>query len=230
MREQRHKERQHPAPREVQRFRRSLLHWFVEQSRKFPWRKASASNYEHIIAEVLLQRTRAETVASFFPQFVQKYPSWKRLSTASVFRLQRLLQPIGLWRRRAVSIRALAQEMAKRRGHFPKDRDEIEALPGVGQYIANSVLLFQYGEAQPLLDVNMARVLERYFGPRRLADIRYDPYLQSLAQRVVRCSDPVSVNWSLLDLGALICKPSNPACNKCPHVMKCRYARTRAIN
>lgn len=227
IREHRQKERRLSAAREILRFRRSLLCWFADWGRKFPWRKASASNYEHVIAEVLLQRTRAETVASFFPQFVQEFPSWKRLSSASVSRLQGCLQPIGLWRRRATSIRTLAREMAKRRGRFPKDRDEIEALPGVGQYIANSVLLFQYGEPQPLLDVNMARVIERYYGPRRLADIRYDPYLQSLSRSIVRCLDPVSVNWALLDLATLICKRDRPLCQECPVAAGCRYFREK---
>jgi hypothetical protein len=59
-----------------------------------------------------------------------------------------------------------------------------------GQYIANAVLLLCHGEPQPLLDVNMARVLERVFGPKKLADIRYDPYLQQLAMRIVQCKKP----------------------------------------
>ena len=211
-------------PREISRFRRLLLHWFDGNSRKFPWRKASTCRYQAIIAEVLLQRTRAETVAGFFPDFIREFPSWKQLSSASIKRLQSHLQPIGLWRRRAVSIQALASEMARRNGRFPRNREEVESLPGIGQYIANAVLLFCHGVPQPLLDVNMARVLERVFGPRRLADIRYDPYLQQLALKIVRCETPAKINWAILDLAAKTCVIRNPLCDRCPIMTMCLTA------
>jgi len=225
---QRHQEaREIPAARTLAGLRRQLLRWSVNHGRKFPWRKVSSTNYQYIVAEVLLQRTRAETVASFFPKFIEEFRSWKKLGSASVPRLQRCLQPIGLWRRRATSVQALARAMAKRNGRFPKDRDAIEALPGIGQYIANAVLLFCHGQRQPLLDVNMARVLERVFGPRELADIRYDPYLQELARSVVRCKEPVKLNWAILDLAATVCLKGKPRCGVCPVASLCQYTAKR---
>jgi len=216
-----------PAPRTLAGFRRGLLGWFQENGRKFPWRKVSASNYQYIVAEVLLQRTRAETVADFFPKFIEEFPSWKKLGAVSVVRLQGYLRPIGLWRRRATSIQALARAMAKRNGRFPKNREAIEELPGIGQYIANAVLLFCHGEAQPLLDANMARVLERVFGPRHLADIRYDPYLQKLALEVVQCKEARKLNWAILDLAATTCRTNRPHCDECPLMSTCQAARKR---
>ena len=213
-----------PNPQLLRRFRESVLKWYESHGRQFPWRNASANRYHRIMAEVLLQRTRAEAVAAFFPPFMREFPSWKRLSSASAERLQLCLQPIGLWRRRAASIQALAREMAQRNGRFPRDREEIEALPGIGQYIANAVLLFCHGEAQPLLDVNMARVLERFFGPRQLVDIRYDPYLQSLGKRAITCRRPAAMNWALLDLAALVCTSTNPGCCDCLLARRCRFA------
>ena len=210
-----------PESLKISRFRVKLLRWFDDNGRAFPWRKSLASKYQRIIAEILLQRTRAETVATFFPEFIRDHPSWRRLSCASIEDLQRYLQPIGLWRRRAASIRTLAREMAKRNGRFPKDRAEIEALPGIGQYIGNAVLLFCHGVPQPLLDVNMARVLERVFGPRKLADIRYDPYLQELAGKVVRCKAPMKLNWAILDFAATTCLIKNPRCNNCTLASMC---------
>ena len=213
-----------PTSQAIAQLRRRLLQWFDRHGRNFPWRKASLSNYKYIVAELLLQRTRAETVASFFPAFVEEFPSWKQLGSASIGRLQRYLQPIGLWRRRAVSIKALGLAMAKTNGRFPRDREGIEALPGIGQYIANAVLLFCHGVPEPLLDVNMARILERVFGPRKLADIRYDPYLQELARKVVHCKTPAKLNWAILDLAATTCLIRNPRCNDCPLAPMCRSA------
>jgi len=205
------------------RFRRALLWWYAKNGRNFPWRRKSASRYEIIVAEVLLQRTRAETVAGFYRDFIKEYPSWKKLAGANEKDLAIFLRPIGLWRRRSASLSALAKIISRRNGSFPRNREEIEALPGVGQYIANAVLLFCYDEPQPLLDVNMARVLERVFGPRQLADIRYDPYLNSLSSTVVNCRNPREINWAILDLAATTCRYSAPCCHECPLGHICLY-------
>jgi len=218
-----------PDPKKIRLFRKNLHQWYTFHGRKFPWRKSATTKYQYIIAEILLQRTRAETVAAFFPDFIHDFPTWKWLSEANLERLQQYLQPIGLWRRRASSIHLLAQEMSRRNGRFPRNRDEIEMLPGIGQYIANSVLLFCNGEPQPLLDVNMARVLERVFGPRKLADIRDDPYLQELALCIVRCKTPAKINWAILDLAATICRIQNPRCNICPISQICRMSNSKGV-
>ena len=172
--------------------------------------------------EVLLQRTKAETVATFFPEFLRRYPTWISLSRASETELQEFLKPIGLWRQRASALSRLSHEMAKRRGRFSRDITTTERLPGVGQYVANAILMFAYGESEPLLDTNMARVLERYFGPRKLADIRDDPYLQALARQILG-RNPALVNWAVLDFGAAVCKLKNTECPTCPLKLSCSF-------
>lgn len=204
-------------------FRARLTRWFKLNNRQFPWRKKSCSKYQLIIAEVLLQRTQAETVSRFFPHFIKRYPTWKALAKATRKDLQFYLKPIGLWKQRATSIKKLSHEMAKRNGRFPKTRKEIEKIPAVGQYIANAVLMFCHECPQPLLDVNMARVLERFFGPRKLADIRYDPYLQKLSRDVLPKRKFKEFNWAILDFAALICKSRNPICDKCCLSKRCNY-------
>lgn len=203
-----------------------LTRWFELNNRKFPWREKNCSKYQLIISEVLLQRTTAETVSRFYPQFIKKFPSWKVLAKAKKKDLQNFLKPIGLWRQRANAIKNLSTEMAKRNGRFPKTREEIEKIPAVGQYIANAVLMFCHEQPQPLLDVNMARVLERFFGPRKLADIRYDPYLQKLAREVLPRKRYKEFNWAILDFASIICKAYRPVCNKCFLKAKCRSSHT----
>ena len=203
-------------------FQRRLYQWYEVDGRHFPWRNRSASHYQRVISEILLQRTRAETVAAFFTTFATRYPSWRMLARATRSELEEALKPVGLHRRRAAAVTALSKEMARRHGRFPEKREDIEALPGVGQYIANAVELFVHGRSKPLLDVNMARVLERYFGPRTLADIRHDPYLQKLASRVVECPAAADINWAVLDLAATTCRIRNPLCPACPLRSGCR--------
>lgn len=198
-----------------------MLIWYHGNGRRFPWRKKSVSKYRLVISELLLQRTRAETVAAFFDTFISEYPSWRQLAQAKEIEISDVIRPIGLWNRRAVTLKCLACVMTRRNGRFPKGRKDIESLPGVGQYIANAILLMCHGHAEPLLDGNMARVLERVFGPRKLTDIRYDPYLQSLSRAVVLCKEPRKVNWAILDLGAAICLPRKPRCGDCPVMRIC---------
>ncbi|WP_158909285.1 hypothetical protein [Granulicella sp. L56] len=215
-----------PSQRRLNTIQRQLLAWFETADRGFPWRKRTATKYEQVIAEVLLQRTKADVVARMFRSFTCTYSSWTRLSVATQEELEDVLRPLGLWRRRANSLKALAGVMASRRGRYPKERGDVENLPGVGQYICNAILMFDQGHNQPLLDVNLARVLERVFGPRRLSDIRYDPYLQDLALRIVQHEEPARVNWAFLDLAAMICTIRNPKCSECPLNKTCCYATT----
>ena len=214
-----------PSHHEIEVFIKLLLKWYGNNGRKYPWREEAATDYQKIVAEILLQRTRANTVALFFPKFILQFPSWQELSTSDQEDLRQFLYPLGLWKRKAKAIRELANEMMHRAGQFPNNYDEIRDLPGIGQYIANAIALFSLKQPRPLLDVNMVRVLERYFGPRKLADIRDDPYIQNLANKIVLLSNNyIDINFAILDLAALICKES-PPCYQCPIKTGCKFWR-----
>ena len=202
-----------------------LKQWYQGNGRSFAWRNRSASRYTQVVTEVLVQRTRAETVDGMLRGFLRRFPGWAALDRARTSTLERVLKPIGLYRRRARSLKGLAKYAAGIRGRFPADRDQLEQVTAVGQYVASAILLFCHGQPEPLLDTNMARVLERYFGPRQLADIRHDPYLQELSRRVVAAGDPVVINWAILDLGAMVCKPRTPECNVCPLKRGCQFRK-----
>jgi A/G-specific adenine glycosylase len=114
-------------------------------------------------------------------------------------------------------------------GRFKFSSLELEKLSGFGQYVTNAALLLSGTEPAPLLDEGMARVIERCFGRRKLADIRYDPYLQDLARAVVAEPDAIRKNWAILDIAALICRPRNPKCSICPVVSICKETHTRQV-
>lgn len=216
----------HPSTPELLRMQRTLNSWF--SGRSFPWRRDSASPYDRIISEVLLQRTRADVVGRFLPGFLKRYPSWRRLATATEADLQKILQPLGLWRRRAASLVRLADAMVARNGRLPNTRSDVESLPGVGQYVCNAVMLFKHRHPEPLLDVNMARVIERCFGPRTLADIRFDRELQEISRRVVSGRNPFRLNWAILDIGATLCTQGSPHCVACPLNQFCDFRKSRS--
>jgi len=193
----------------------NLLRWYKTNGRRFYWRKKGLSQYQYIIAEVLLQRTKAETIAKFYPLFIVEFPNWLSLANTDLKSIEIFLQPIGLYTQRALRLQNLANEIVKRNGRLPRDRKDLESIPFMGQYIANAVELVIFNKPSPLVDVNMARVIDRFFGPRKMADIRYDPYLQELAYKIVDHSKAKYINWAILDFAALICKSKIPLCEKC---------------
>jgi A/G-specific adenine glycosylase len=212
-----------PTSDQIAWFRSHLLSWFEKNQRIFPWRSSHASHYQRVVSEVLLQRTKADTVSLFWRRFISRFPNWTSITRANNSELEIVLRPIGLSRQKAPRLLALAKIIALKGGRFSRDREKVDALPGVGQYIGNAIMLFCHKQATPLLDVNMARTLERFFGPRKLSDIRYDPYLQILSHEVVQGPMAMELNWAVLDFGALICKSQKPLCDKCPLSERCLF-------
>ena len=209
--------------------RRTVLAWAEDNGRDFPWRKVDASTYEQVVVEVLLQRTTATAVSRFYDAFIARFPSWQVLSLSKVQDLEAFLKPLGLWRRRAISLLGLARYASANEGKFPADPAEHRAIPAVGQYESNAILLFQHGKPAPLLDVNMARIIERFLRPRRLADIRHDPWLQAAASWLVRGQDAYRANWAILDFAAMVCKAVRPLCESCPVNSRCNFRKAASI-
>jgi A/G-specific adenine glycosylase len=209
--------------KKVKFFQLKILQWYDINRRQFYWRKKGLTHYQYVIAEVLLQRTKAETVAKFYPLFINEYPNWKSLANAKTKRIENFLKPVGLYKQRSVRLKNLATEMVKRNGRLPREREDLESIPFMGQYVANAVELIIFNQPSALVDVNMARVLERFFGPRKMADIRYDPYLQQLSSKIVTHEKAKEMNWAILDFAAIICKPK-PLCVICPLAIKCKHS------
>lgn len=208
--------------KKIEFFQKRILEWYQHNGRKFLWRRKGLTHYQYIIAEVLLQRTKAETIAKFYPNFLKDFPNWKVLAGADIQRLEDYLKPVGLYRQRSKRLLSLAQEMVKRKGRLPRNREELESIPFMGQYIANAVELVIFNQPSPLLDVNMSRVLERFFGKRKMADIRDDPYLQSLSYILVEHESSKEISWAVIDFAAIICKATNPKCRSCNLVKYCK--------
>jgi A/G-specific adenine glycosylase len=192
-----------------------LEHWFVGSGRTFPWR-SWVDPYRLTVVEVLLQRTRAETVAAFAPRFFEDFPGWKALAESAPGELEAYLAPIGLQGRRGASLRSLASHV------LDHGEEMSEAAPGVGQYISRAVAVALRGAPVAMIDSNWVRVIRRVFAGPWMADYRWDPRLQRLANAVVEGgADARHVNWAVLDLGAMLCRPKRPQCGACPLLANC---------
>jgi len=213
----------------VERFVKLVERWFETGGRSFPWRKTK-NPYFIIIAEILLKKTRAEVVRDFFEFFVNKYPSFHALAEAKVSELETALLPLGLYKQRAKHLKELAVTIIEHyKGALPRTADKLKNLPGVGEYSANAILCFAFEKRVPIVDTNVVRVLTRVFGVKTSrSEARRSPELWRLADQIVKASrDPKVVNWAMIDLGALICKPFQPDCSSCPLKAICNYKRDR---
>ena len=212
-----------PDKSEIAWFRQTLQSWFKVGRRDFPWR-SSSDPYIICIAEIFLQQTTANKVADFIGAFTDRFPDWSTLARATQSEIESVIFPLGLYRRRAKTIHSLANTMV-RLDSLPRTRRGLEKLPGIGQYIANVLLVVLQLKRVPFLDINMSRVLERFFGPREMADIRYDPYLQVLSRKIVNVRDALLANWMILDFAAIVCTKRRPRCLECPLLEQCREAQ-----
>lgn len=207
---------------------RRLLSWFDSCGRQLPWRNRTIEPWQVLVVEILLQQTRAERIAAFVPDFLADFPSLQALAEADEEALAARLATLGLQNRRASTLLALASGLIERQGEIPASRAELESLPGVGPYVAAAYMSTVLGEPEPMVDVNMARLVERLYGPRTLADIRYDPHINGIARRLIGlAARPEEFNWAVLDLGAAHCKARSPACSGCPLLQVCPCGQRR---
>jgi len=213
------------APYEISPGAVKRISWFVLNGRSFPWREPGRAPYEVVVAEILLQRTTAAGVARAYAGFLERYPSWDTLAHAPLDGLENALRPLGLWRQKALAFQRLAQSIEVNGGAVPRTRKELESLPGIGPYTASAVLAIVYGRAEPLLDVNMARLLGRFLRPSERIEAKPKRTLHALALLLVRSKRSLEVNWAVLDFGALVCRARGPLCPECPLRARCAYAR-----
>lgn len=208
---------------DIKYFRTVLLEWFDSNKRDFPWRKEGISNYELIFSEILLQRTKAETVAKYYDSFFKKFPNWDKLVLATDKELEKIFKPLGLHTQRVGRIRKIIEEYKQKNGVLPQNKDELQESSFASLYISNAYELFVLKNKAALLDVNMSRVLSRFFYPKEFKDVRNDKLIQELAHNVINVKACKELNWAILDFAAIVCKAQKPKCFECKLSSKCCF-------
>jgi len=208
---------------DIKYFRTFLLEWFDSNKRDFPWRKEGVSNYELIFSEILLQRTKAETVAKYYDTFFKKFPDWEKLVLAKDKELVKFFKPLGLHTQRVGRIRKIIEEYKLKNGILPQNKDELQESSFASLYISSAYELFVLKNKAALLDVNMSRVLSRFFYPKDIIDVRNDKIIQELAHNVINVKACKELNWAILDFAALVCKSQKPKCKECKLSSKCCF-------
>ena len=172
------------------------------------------------MAELLLQQTDAPKAVPVYEKLIAKYPTVEQLARAHLHTIQLLLSPLGL-DYRAPRLRMAAKLVVRKYGgEVPSDESELLQMTGIGRYMARSVCAVAYGQRKGILDTNVIRIVERFFGVEsRRKRPREDLGLWRLVDALVPNDGRVDVaqwNWSLLDFGAIICTVRNPRHDECP--------------
>jgi A/G-specific adenine glycosylase len=196
-------------------FQTRLLAWFRREGRRFPWRQTN-DPYKILVAELLLQKTHVRKVPPVYQEFVKCYPSPAALAGASLQQVHELVQPLGLFYR-AERLISVAKDITERHaGVVPNSREDLLALKGVGDYAANAVLCFAYGQQVALLDTNIVRLLERVFDIKTdKARARTDKAMWKVVESLIPDGRAREFNLALLDFAALVCTARNPSCETC---------------
>lgn len=211
-----------PSVQEINSFRKVLIRWFDKNKRDYPWRKTKDS-FRLLIAEMMLQRTKADQVLPVYNNFFSNYKTPCDVSRTDIRKLNRILYPLGL-RWRIKRFKEVSKSVVKDfGGKVPESRDEISRLPGVGDYVTGIVLSIAFNKKEWIVDSNVVRVFKRYFGIHTSKEGRRDKHVINISKIYADCKYPGKANLALLDFAALVCTPRKPEHKRCPLSMSCQH-------
>ena len=211
---------------------KKILNWYDLNRRILPWRKNAFSHkkrYYTLVSEFMLQQTQVATVIPYFNRFIKNIPNLQALAKTHDSKLIKLWEGLGYYSR-ARNLKKTAQIIIKNfKGKIPDNYEHLLSLPGVGNYTANAILAIAFNKPCIPLDGNIERVLKRYLYLKKEKDIQKDNLIKkkSIFGLSFRSSDYAQ---ALMELGALICKPVNPLCDKCPISKKCKSLQKKDFN
>ena len=200
-----------------------LLAWYDRRRRALPWRAPPGIEpdpYRVWLSEIMLQQTTVAAVEPYFRDFVGRWPTVGALAQASLDDVLQAWQGLGYYAR-ARNLHKCAQVVSRcLGGRFPDGETELRDLPGIGPYTAAAMAAIAFGESAVVVDGNVMRVIARLYGVEEpLPGARRR--LRELAGRLTPSSRAGDYAQAVMDLGALVCTPRNPACGRCPWAEAC---------
>ena len=206
---------------DLSRIARALERWFARHQRPLPWR-SGYEPYRVWVSEVMLQQTRMEVVLPYFERFLTRFPDLESLARATDDEVMAAWSGLGYYRRARMLRDGAFDVVSRFGGVIPSDVDELMSITGIGRYTAGAIASIAFEQRAPIVDGNVARVLSRVFASAEDA-------WPSATALVQASHSPRTLNQSLMELGALICKPRNPTCLICPVRDSCVARNTGRI-
>ncbi len=200
---------------------RRLLAWFRKKRRPMPWRQTS-DPYRIWVSEIMLQQTQVAAAEPYYHKFIKRFPDVKSLAEADIHDVMKTWEGLGYYSRARNLHKTAAEIMDRFSGRVPDNLADLLSLPGIGRYTAGAIMSIAFGKPAPVLDGNVIRVLTRIFhitdNIQQSATLRI---LWSLAEQLIPQDQIREFNESMMELGAVVCKPKQPECSVCPAAALC---------
>jgi len=205
-------------------FREALAAWFSRGGKDYPWRR-TREPYAILISEVMLQQTQIATVLGrgFYTRFLASFPDLAALAGAEDERLLKAWEGLGYYRRVRMLRETARAVIAEHGGEFPREREALMKLPGVGRYTAGALRSFAFDLPAAVVDGNVARVLSRVMDfSAAVDDAAGQKQLWEWAEALADPQRPRIYNSALMELGQTLCRPGLPDCLACPVAGFCK--------
>ncbi|MFN0062117.1 MAG: A/G-specific adenine glycosylase [Myxococcaceae bacterium] len=214
----------------IARLRTPIGRWFRQRKRDLPWRRTK-DPYAIWLSEVMCQQTQVATVIPYWERFMARFPTPRALANASLDDVLKLWKGLGYYSRARNLHRAARMIVERYEGVLPDTLEALRELPGFGRYTAGAVASIAFGQQAPILDGNAARVLSRLFAIDGVpGDKKREARLWKLAEAWAKGRAPGTLNQALMEFGALVCRPKQPACAKCPARSSCQAHRQGRVD
>ncbi|MEP0916536.1 A/G-specific adenine glycosylase [Leptolyngbya sp. DQ-M1] len=203
----------------ISELRSSLLSWYAESGRSLPWREIR-DPYAIWVSEIMLQQTQVKTVIPYFDRWMKQFPTIESLANADLQTVLKAWEGLGYYARARNFHRAAQQVLREQQGQFPTDLETVLKLPGIGRTTAGGILSAAFNQPLPILDGNVKRVLARLIA-LEVPPSRAMSQLWEMSEALIDPENGRDFNQALMDLGATVCTPKNPACLICPWRSRC---------
>jgi A/G-specific adenine glycosylase len=193
------------------KFQKTIWDYYRASKRPFPWRETT-DPYHILISEIMLQQTQTDRVVPYFNTWVKKFPTFKKLATASTADVLKAWQGLG-YNRRALALKKLAEAVTKEyNGTLPDNFDRLVALPGIGPYTAGAILAFAFNKAVPFIETNIRRVYIHFFFHDHVGVSDKDIF--KLVEATMDRDQPREWYSALMDYGVKLAKEGMPNPNR----------------
>ena len=203
---------------------KKILHWYDNNKRILPWRKKCSQKkreYFTLVSEFMLQQTQVSTVIPYFNNFIKNIPNLNSLAKINEKKLLKYWEGLGYYSRVKNLKKTAKIVVSKYKTKLPNTLDELKKLPGIGEYTASAILAIAFNKPYIPLDGNIERVIKRLLNLKSETEIRKENLIKK--KKILGTSDrPGDYAQAIMELGALICKPKKPFCEKCPLTKNCK--------
>jgi A/G-specific adenine glycosylase len=176
-----------------------------------------------MVAEFMLHRTRAEQVVPVYEDFLKKYPIVDSLAVADEDEIKKVTEHLGLHWRSSHFIKAAKYVLEHFNGEFPDNREDLLKIPGVGDYVAGAIMAICFNKPVYIVDSNITRFINRFYGLDLKGEIRRKKKIIDLAKELFKTKEPAIFLFAILDFTFKICCNRLPVCQDCILNSQCRY-------